>query len=373
MGAAAVDERQQTPRAAAGGEGGHRGVGRAGRVERHQRLAGRLVPHQLHRPEGADAADLADHGVPVGDPLERRAEHLVSRDRSALEDPVVGHGLDVAASRGAGQRMPGVGQPAGIRPGAEGVDDRRRDDDAAQRHVTAVRALGEGDQIGLDGDVAAGLVAEPVAEPAETDHHLVGDPEDAVLVAERAHPGQVTGRRQHASRRPPEIDSSTIAAMVAAPRARRSAPGGPAARSHSSRRRGAEGRAVQERPEEVDDAPAPWSVGPAPRVAGEVDRRARGGAVVGAVGATAPSTPGVQPGHPDRVLDRVGAAVGEEDVAEAVAGARSTISRASRPPARWRRRAATVASRAACPGSPRPRRGARSPMLSVHQLAEKSR
>ena len=81
---------------------------------------------------------------------------------------------------------------------------------------------------------------------------------------------------------------------------------------------GVERRAVEVRPEEVHDTAVAVVVGPAPRVAGQVDRRV-GAAVVAAVAREHLVAPGVQPGHPDGVLDGVGAAVGEEDLVQ-VAG-----------------------------------------------------
>jgi hypothetical protein len=55
----------------------------------------------------------------------------------------------------------------------------------------------------------------------------------------------------------------------------------------------------------------------------------------------------VQPGHADRVLDGVGAAVGEEDLVQ-VAGVRSAISRAASERASTANAGANVVIRAAC-------------------------
>ena len=79
-------------------------------------------------------------------------------------------------------------------------------------------------------------------------------------------------------------------------------------------------RPVQVRAEEVH-VPGGELVRPPPRVAGGGDRRP-GVAVVGAVEAEHLAAAGVQPGHPDRVLVRVGAAVGEEHLLQAVRGQR---------------------------------------------------
>ncbi len=102
----------------------------------------------------------------------------------------------------------------------------------------------------------------------------------------------------------PGMDSSMIAAMV----------DGPSSRITSSQMcqralallglgGGVEVRAVQERPEEVDDAGVAVVVGPAPRVAGEVDRGV-GAAVVRAVAGEHLVAAGVQTRHAHRVLDR---------------------------------------------------------------------
>ena len=78
---------------------------------------------------------------------------------------------------------------------------------------------------------------------------------------------------------------------------------------------GPERRPVGVRTEEVHDAGGAAVVGPAPRVAGHL-HRGRGVAVVAAVRREHLVPAGVQPGHPHGVLDRVGAAVGEEHLVE---------------------------------------------------------
>ena len=76
-----------------------------------------------------------------------------------------------------------------------------------------------------------------------------------------------------------------------------------------------EGAAVEERPEEVHRAGRAVVVGPAARVARDVDREV-GAAVVRAVRREHLDPPGVQPRHPDRVLVGVGSPVGEEHLVE---------------------------------------------------------
>ena len=89
----------------------------------------------------------------------------------------------VAIGHGAGHRVTGVGE-AVVELAAlvhQGLGDAVADQHAAERQVAAVDALGEGHEIGLDAVV---LRAEPLAEPAEAGDHLVGDQQDAVLVAD---------------------------------------------------------------------------------------------------------------------------------------------------------------------------------------------
>ena len=83
--------------------------------------------------------------------------------------------------------------------------------------------------------------------------------------------------------------------------------------------RGVELRAVEEGPEEVDDAGGAGVGREAPGVTGEVDAQV-GAAVVRAVAAEHLGPTGVDAGHAHGVLDGLGAAVGEEDVAEALRG-----------------------------------------------------
>ena len=117
----------------------------------------------------------------------------------------------------------------------------------------------------------------------------------------------------------PGIDSSTIAAIVAGPSNWISWSRCCRARAVSSASVvGVELRAVEERPVEVDDALGAVVVGPATRVAGEVDRRRRV-AVVAAVAGENLAAAGVQARHPDGVLNRVRATIREKHVTETVA------------------------------------------------------
>ena len=69
---------------------------------------------------------------------------------------------------------------------------------AAERDVRRADALGERDDVGAD---VVALGAEPVPEPAEAADHLVGDQEDAVLVADLADAAAVALRRRERAAR----------------------------------------------------------------------------------------------------------------------------------------------------------------------------
>ena len=211
--------------------------------------------------------------------------------------------------------MPGVGEPAGIGAVGERRGDLLADRHTAERHIARCDALGEGHQVGHHVEVVDG---EPLAGPAEAGHHLVGDEHDAVAVADLPDPGHVTGWGDHDARgarhrleddgrdrvrplvldQPIQVVQRPLGLLLLG--------------------LGVERRPVQERAVEVHDTAAAVVVGVAARVAGQVDRGV-GAAVIGAVTREHLAPAGVQPGHPDRVLDRVGAAVCEEHLGQ-VAG-----------------------------------------------------
>ena len=213
--------------------------------------------------------------------------------------------------------MTGVGQPAGVgalgEAGVDGVVDRH----PAQGHVARRHALGEGDQVGHDVEIVDG---EPFSGASEAGHHLVGDEHDAVAITDLPHPGHVPGRGDHDAR------GSRHRLQDDRGDRRRALVGDEALEVVQRPLRflllgfGVERRAVQERSVEVDDAGAAVVVRVAAGVAGEVD----GGvcaAVIRAVARKHLAPAGVQPGHPDGVLDGVGAGIGEEDMVEVTGGA----------------------------------------------------
>ena len=138
-----------------------------------------------------------------------------------------------------------------------------------------------------------------------------------MLGAQLAHPGEVAGRgRQHAGRpdhglqddggeRPRPLEPDHLVEVGQRPLALLPLGGR------------VERRPVQVRPEEPRDPGGAEVGGPAPRLAGEGHRGGRV-PVVAAVGRQHLVLAGVQSCHPDGVLDRLGAAVGEEDLGQPV-------------------------------------------------------
>ncbi len=208
--------------------------------------------------------------------------------------------------------MPGVGEPAGVGPVVEGRGDGVGDQHATERHVAGVHALGEGDQVRGDRPVVDG---EPLPAAAEPAHHLVGDQQDAVLVADLPDALEVARRRHQdavgADHRLEDdrgdrawaLDHDRVAQVLQRTRALLLLVAG------------VERRPVQVGPPEVHD-PGQAGLGPPPaRVTGQRDRPG-GRAVVAAVGRQHLVPAGVQPRHPHRVLVGVRPAVGEEHLVQ---------------------------------------------------------
>ena len=79
------------------------------------------------------------------------------------------------------------------------VVNRPRQHHARQRQVAAGHALGEDHQVRHHPVV---LHPEPFAGPAKAGDHLVGDQQDPVAIADRAHAREVVGRRHDQAARP---------------------------------------------------------------------------------------------------------------------------------------------------------------------------
>ncbi len=229
-----------------------------------------------------------------------------------FEDAVPREDLERCDAGSAGERMPGVGESTLERHVVEEGGDAVGDDDPAERHVAGVDSLGEGDEVGGDPERIDG---EPFAETAEAHHDLVGDVDDAVLVAEFADAGQVAGRRHEYS----------VGADDRLDDDRRDRCG---AFEHDDvlevlegalglllGRGRVEGRPVQVGAEEVRDGRVARLVRPAARVAGERDRGG-GSTVVRPVHRQHLAATGDAAGHSHGVLVGVRSAVGEEDLVQ---------------------------------------------------------
>ncbi len=203
--------------------------------------------------------------------------------------------------------MPAVCQATGKDSLVERGCDLVTDQDPAQGHVSGVASLGEDDQVGVDPPTVDG---QPLAGAAETGHDLVGDVDDAVLVAQRAYPLEVAGRwyedacsphhglDQYGGDRGGALELDHLFQVSQRALALLRLVLGP------------ERRPVQVGAEEVDVTVGEL-VRPAPRVTGRIDGRA-GVAVVTTVETEHLVLAGVDPRHADRVLGGVRATVGEE-------------------------------------------------------------
>ena len=128
-----------------------------------------------------------------------------SASRSAISVPVRAARVDEVVllvhrerrqRRRAGEGMAAIGEPARKWLVLERVGDRLADADRAELYVGARESLRHRDHVGHDAPV---LDRKPLAGPAEPAHDLVGDHQDAVLVAERAHALHVAvGRNEDA-------------------------------------------------------------------------------------------------------------------------------------------------------------------------------
>ena len=203
-----------------------------------------------------------------------RAEHA-----GVLEDPFLLEDRDGGDGRRAGQRMPRIREPTGVGALLERVGDGLADDDAAQRHVARVDALGEADEVGGHVPVVDG---EPFAAAPEAGHDLVADHHDAVLVAQVPHALEVAGRRHQDAVGADDglehdggdgvraLDHDHIGEVLQGPRGLLGLVGG------------VEGRAVGVGAPELDHAHRAGLTRPPPRIARHRDGRARR-AVVAAV------------------------------------------------------------------------------------------
>ena len=208
--------------------------------------------------------------------------------------------------------MPRVRQPAGVGAVGEGRVDGVIDRNPAEWDVAGGDTFREGHQIRHDVEV---VDTEPLSGPPESGHHLVGDEDDAVAVADLPDSCPVPGRRNHdaggarhrfqdqcGERRRALVRDEAIEVFQCALRLLLIGVG-------------VERGPIQERAIEMHDATAGVVVGIAARVAGQVHRSV-GAAVIRAVPRQHFVAAGVQSRHPNRMLDGVGTGVGEEHAIE---------------------------------------------------------
>ena len=124
----------------------------------------------------------------------------------AVDQPFLGDHVEHRERRRAGDRAAGIGaaEPARVRR----VHDRGAADDARQRKAAGQR-FGDGDQVRLDAGI---LDAEHLAGAREAGLHLVGDQQDAVLVADLAQ--RLAAVRSGAGWKPPSPCTGSM--MIAA-------------------------------------------------------------------------------------------------------------------------------------------------------------
>ena len=163
-----------------------------------ERLLGLLVLDQLERHEVPGAAHVADDRLLAE--LVQHAAEVVLVLADVLEHALALHHLEVLERHGARDGMAAVGDA--VVEHVRALDERGRDgvghEHAAERDVRRADALGERDDVGAD---VVALGPEPVAEPAEAADDLVGDQQDAVLVADLADALAVALRRRERAAR----------------------------------------------------------------------------------------------------------------------------------------------------------------------------
>ena len=109
--------------------------------------------------------------------------------RSAGDQVVLLVDLDRGEGGRTGERMAVVGQPATEHLLGEVIGDRSSHAESAELHVGAGQTLRHGDHVGHNPRVVNG---EPLSCSAKSGHHLVGDQQNAVAVADVTQPLHVT-------------------------------------------------------------------------------------------------------------------------------------------------------------------------------------
>ena len=248
----------------------------------------------------------ADARMLRGQTLVVRAHHRVHRG-GALDEVILLVDVQRRQRRGERHRVARVGEAAVEHHRIELLGDVPAHGDGAQRQVRGGQALGHGHQVG---DGVPVLDREPPAGAPETRHHLVGDHQDAVAIAELANALDVAVRRNEdavgADDGLEEDRRDRVRSLV-----------------HDHVLETAE--ALLDRPRLAlapamrvgipDHADQPRLRRPAARIAGE-RHRTHGRPVIRAVASEDLVAAGVLASDLDRVLDRLGAAEREEDLVE---------------------------------------------------------
>ena len=205
--------------------------------------------------------------------------------------------------------MSRVGEPTWEDAIIEGLCDRIRDHHATEWHVAGVDTLRKGDEVRLH---RGELIPEPIPSPTESTHHLIGNPKDPVLVTERSDTFQISLRWNQYSCCPYDrldedrsdclrsFEDDDILEMLEC------------ALTLFLFTLRPEGSAIEIRTEEVD-VPIGELIRPTTWIPGRSDRT-RGVAVIGTIEAEDLVTTSVDTCHLDRVLDCIGATIGEEDL-----------------------------------------------------------
>ena len=126
------------------------------------------------------------------------AEYVGADPLGIVDDPLLRHGVNRRDDGRRRERMTGVGQSTGEDTLIERCRDRVGDDNTTDGDVAGVGALREDDEVGLSRPILPG---KPLTGAAKTAHDLIGDPHDAVLVAQGAQALEITGRWHEDARR----------------------------------------------------------------------------------------------------------------------------------------------------------------------------
>ena len=182
---------------------------------RRERLFRRSIADELDAKQESQSAHVADDLVPLGQ-LAQPLLEIRSHSRGVLDQPVVEdvaeHGAPMAHDIGLPDEVcPMTKEPLRERtsPTNSGLAST-----APSGRIAAADSLGADDQIGNHTPV---IEPPPLARASEPGHHLVGDEEDAVAVADLADALEVAGVAGTAPSVAPTTGSAMNAATLSAP------------------------------------------------------------------------------------------------------------------------------------------------------------